>query len=230
MYIMRDMQRSIEFSVGEYYHIYNRGVDKRQVYLDLGDSERMLKLLYVSNGTKPFVYRDIQNKQLSDIDRDEQLLAIGSYCLMPNHFHILVKETTEGGLTSFMEKLTTAYSMYFNKRNKRTGFLFESNFKAEHVNKDEYLKYLYAYIHLNPVKLIEPEWKEKGIKNLSAAKKYLEGYRFSSYEDYAVGKREESAILTPGEFPDYFEQPGDFAKFVEEWLDYEKEQIGEPVE
>jgi putative transposase len=223
MYYTGGMQRNIDFSVGEYYHIYNRGVDKRHIYLDLSDKERMLKLLYVSNGTKPFVYRDIQNKALHEIDRDDQLVAIGAYCMMPNHFHILVKETREGGMTSFMEKLTTAYSMYFNKKSKRTGFLFESNFKAQHVDTDEYLKYLYAYIHLNPVKLIEPEWKESGIRNLPAAQKYLEQYRFSSYADYAMEKREESAILTPSEFPDYFEQEGDFAHFVKDWLDYKDE-------
>ncbi len=217
------MQRNIVFSVGEYYHIYNRGVDKRQIYLDNGDWERMLKLLYVANSIKPFVYRDIQNKPLGDIDRGEQLVAIGAYCLMPNHFHILIKETAEGGITSFMEKLTTAYSMYFNKRSKRTGFLFEGNFKAEHVDRDEYLKYLYAYIHLNPVKIIEPTWKEEGIENVDAAKKYLEGYRYSSYEDYTRGKREESAILTPQEFPDYFEERGDFEHYVQDWLQYKDE-------
>jgi putative transposase len=137
-----------------------------------------------------------------------------------------VKEITEGGITQFMEKLGTAYSMYFNKRGKRTGFLFEGNFKAEHVDRDEYLKYLYAYIHLNPVKLIEPEWKEEGIHDLAKAKKYLEGYRYSSYEDYAMEKREESAILSPKEFPEYFEEVGEFKDFVDEWLLYKKEEEG----
>jgi hypothetical protein len=76
------------------------------------------------------------------------------------------------------------------------------------------------------VKLIEPEWKEAGIRNLPKAKKYLEGYRYSSYEDYAVGKREESAILTPAEFPDYFEKRGEFEYFVEDWMKYGEEEEG----
>ena len=122
-----------------------------------------------------------------------------------------------------MEKLTTGYSMYFNKRSERVGALFQGRFKAEHVTRDEYLKYLYAYIHLNPVKLIEPTWKEAGIQNLPEAKKYLEKYRYSSYEDYAMGKREESAILTPSEFPDYFEKNGDFEHYIKDWLDYKDE-------
>ncbi len=224
MGIIGVMQRSIEFSEGEYYHIYNRGVDKRNIFLDKGDRDRFVKLLYLSNGTKPFVFRDVQNKDLGNIDRNDPLVAIGAYCLMPNHFHILVKEITEGGITQFMEKLGTAYSMYFNKRSKRTGFLFEGNFKAEHVDRDEYLKYLYAYIHLNPVKLIEPEWKEEGIRDLAKAKSYLEAYRYSSYEDYAMGQREESAILSPKEFPEYFKEEQDFKDFVDEWLLYKKEE------
>ena len=219
------MQRKLEFSIGEYYHIYNRGVEKRDIYLDAHDKERMLRLLFVANGIKPFVYRDIQEKSFMDIERGERITAIGAYCMMPNHFHILAKEITDGGISLFMEKLTTAYSMYFNKKNKRTGVLFQGTFKAEHVDNDEYLKYLYSYIHLNPVKLIEPDWKEKGVRDLGKAKKYLEGYRYSSYEDYVTGGREESAILSPAEFPDYFEKQGDFAEFVEEWMRYRKENF-----
>ncbi len=146
---------------------------------------------------------------------------------MPNHFHLLVKEKEDGNISSFMEKLGTSYAMYFNRKYKRSGVLFQNTFKAEHVSRDEYLKYLYAYIHLNPVKLIEPLWKEEGIRNLPAAQKYLEAYRYSSYADYVTGKREESAILTPSEFPDYFEQEGDFDHFVKDWLDYKDEAEGE---
>lgn len=219
------MQRKIEFSIGEYYHIYNRGVEKRNVYLDVADHERMIKLLYVANGTKSFVYREIQNKSFADIERGNSIIAIGAYCMMPNHFHILAKETTEGGISLFMEKLTTAYTMYFNKKNKRTGSLFQGTFKAEHIDRDEYLKYLYAYIHLNPVKLVEPEWREKGIRNLTKSKKYLENYRYSSYEDYAMGTREESAILSPDEFPGYFKKENDFGDFVDEWMKYKEENL-----
>ncbi len=213
------MQRYIDFAPGEYYHVYNRGVDKRLIYLDESDRERMIKLLYVSNSTKPFVFRNIQQKPLHDIDR-EPLVAIGAYCLMPNHFHILVKELADGGVTSFMEKLSTAYSMYFNVRNQRKGFLFESNFKATHVNDDEYLKYLYAYIHLNPVKLIDKDWKEHGIQDMKATRRYLDSYRHSSYLDYTGVEREEGAILTPQEFPDYFAEAGEFDTYVQDWLAY----------
>ncbi|OGZ06457.1 MAG: hypothetical protein A2845_06075 [Candidatus Lloydbacteria bacterium RIFCSPHIGHO2_01_FULL_49_22] len=224
------MNRKITFAEGEYYHVYNRGVEKRDIFMDRSDRVRFHRMLHISNSTRPVVYKLIQRLPLDKIEVDDKIVAIGAYVLMNNHFHLLVKEISEGGVSTFMEKLTTSYSKYFNLKNKRVGPLFQGRFKAEHVDSDEYLKYLYAYIHLNPVKLIEPEWKEGGIKNLSAAKKYLEGYRYSSYEDYAVGKREESAILSPSEFPDYFENTGDFAKFVEEWLDYEKEQVEKAVD
>src|SRR3989338_1327893 len=224
------MNRKITFAEGEYYQVYNRGVEKRDIFMDRSDRVRFHRMLHISNSTRPVVYKLIQRLPLDKIEVDDKIVAIGAYVLMNNHFHLLVKEISEGGVSTFMEKLTTSYSKYFNLKNKRVGPLFQGRFKAEHVDSDEYLKYLYAYIHLNPVKLIEPEWKEGGIKNLSAAKKYLEGYRYSSYEDYAVGKREESAILSPSEFPDYFENTGDFAKFVEEWLDYEKEQVEKAVD
>jgi len=221
------MERKISFAEGEYYHVYNRGVDKREIFLSDDDRNRFIKLLFVGNGDKAFSYKRILGVPLDKLDRGEQLVSIGAYCLMPNHFHLLIKEKKDGNISLFMEKLGTSYAMYFNKKYKRSGSLFQGTFKAEHVNRDEYLKYLYAYIHLNPVKLIEPEWKEKGIRNLSKAKKYLEEYRYSSYEDYAVGKREEFAILTPSEFPDYFEKQGDFAEFVEEWMRYKEENLME---
>ena len=214
------MQRTIEFSEGEYYHIYNRGVDKRDIFQSDRDGERFLKLLFVSNGTKPFIYREIEKMKLHEIDRGEPLVAIGAYCLMPNHFHLLVKETSTGGISKFMEKLGTGYSMYFNKKNSRTGFLFQGNFKAEHVDNDEYLKYLLAYIHLNPVKLIEPEWKETGIRDKQRAQKYLGQYRYSSYGDYLGEATDESLILSKTEFPEYFTATRDFSDYISDWLDY----------
>jgi putative transposase len=149
---------------------------------------------------------------------------------MPNHFHILVKEIKEGGVTKFMGKLTTGYSMYFNKTHKRVGPLFQGRFKAEHVDRDEYLKYLYAYIHLNPVKLIDPKWKENGIADKAGAKAYLDGYRYSSYPDYAGVSREEKAILSPREFPEYFEKPHDMEEFISDWLSYGDEDDNEDEE
>jgi putative transposase len=218
------MDRRIIFSEGEYYHVYNRGVEKRDIFLNQTDNERFLRLLFLANGDRPFKYREIQDLPLSKVDRGEPLVAIGAYCLMTNHFHVLVKEIREGGLSRFMEKLTTGYSKYFNKKYDRVGPLFQSRFKAEHVGRDEYLKYLYAYIHLNPIKFISPEWKERGILDIGKAKKHLQSYRYSSYVDHSGIKRAEGLILLNKEFPEYFVEDHEFEDFVKDWLEYKVDE------
>ncbi len=208
------------FSIDEFYHIYNRGVDKRVIFLDDNDRVRFLRLLYMCNGTKPVIYRDVQNFPLDKIEVGDKLVAIGAYCLMPNHFHILVKEITDGGLVKFMGKLLTSYSMYFNKRYERTGALFGNKFKSAHLDRDEYLKYIYSYIHLNPVKLIDPMWKERGILDLPRTEDFLKQYTFSSYRDYLGEKREFAVILNTAVFPEYFSDTRDVADNVKDWLVY----------
>jgi len=147
---------------------------------------------------------------------------IASYCLMPNHFHLLVRAREEGGVSKFMQKLTTGYTMYFNKRYERTGALFQGKFKATHVNNDRYLRYLISYIHLNPVKLIEPKWKETGISNRERAERYLREYAHSSYLDYMGEARPAASLLERSAVPDYFSETS-FESFVTEWLTYRPE-------
>lgn len=222
------MERKFDFSIEEFYHIYNRGNNKNNIFTTKADYNRFVLLLYVANNINsvhisnlPYQGRSLINVT-KNIKRDETLVDIGVYCLMPNHFHLLLREKTEGGITKFMSKLLTGYSMYFNKKNERTGGLFESRFKAEHADNDEYLKYLFAYIHLNPVKLIESNWKEVGIKNKNRVKKYLKEYKYSSYADYLGEDREEKIILNKEVFPEYFEEFKDFERFIDGWIDYNK--------
>ena len=212
------MARKITFSIGEFYHIYNRGNSKQIIFKNNVDRIRFQKLLYACNGNKPVTFRSIQNQTLDKIERGDTLVDIGAYCLMPNHFHLLLHEKIENGISTFLGKISTAYSMYFNKRHERTGKLFEGAFKAEHVDNDDYLKYLFAYIHLNPVKIIDPKWKEDGIKNLKETKKYLDSYTYSSYIDYIGIYRDEKSIINRDPFPAYFEEHKDFKSFIDEWL------------
>ncbi|MBU2009974.1 transposase [Patescibacteria group bacterium] len=214
------MERKFQFEIDEYYHLYNRGTNKMLIFSDILDKERFIKLLFVCNNTKPVIFRTIQKKALDKIDSGETLVDIGLYCLMPNHFHLLVREKVENGISLFVEKIATAYSMYFNKKNERTGGLFEGTFKATHANEDNYLKYLFAYIHLNPVKLIDSDWKEKGISDIKKAKHFLEKYKYSSYLDYIDIKRPENLILNKSAFPEYFTNSQDFNDFIEDWLSY----------
>lgn len=215
------MERKFEFSIGEFYHLYNRGNGKRDIFLDEFDKKRFVKLLFVCNSTKPVVFKTIQGLPLEEINRGETLVDIGAHCLMPNHFHLLIREKIENGISVFLGKLATAYSMYFNKKNERTGKLFEGVFRAVHIDNDEYLKYLFAYIHLNPVKLIDPTWKEKGISDNEKAKKHLLEHKYSSYHDYIGAiSREESLIINKNVFPKYFEDFKEFKIFIDEWLKY----------
>lgn len=214
------MERKFNFSLGEFYHLYNRGSNKMPIFIDSVYKKRFTKLLFVCNGTKPVVFKTIQGLPLDKIDKGETLVDIGAYCLMPNHFHLLIREKTEKGISLFMEKLSTAYSMFFNKVNERTGRLFEGIFKATHADNDEYLKYLFAYIHLNPVKIIEPEWKEAGINNKEKVSIFLKEYEFSSYLDYLGIERSESLILNKKAFPEYFLSPKDFNDTMDDWLSF----------
>ena len=216
------MARSIEFGPDEYYHLYNRGTERRKIFMRKGDYDRFLALLYLANQSEPTELK-LQGRTLEKISEPrngEPLVDIAAYCLMPNHFHLLVRELQDGCTSKFMQKLTTGYTMYFNKRYERNGTLFQGRFKATHVADDRYLRYLISYIHLNPIKLIEPKWKEVGIMDEAGAKRYLETYALSSYLDYLGKKRLEGMILSREALPEYFSSGADFKTFVTEWLTY----------
>src|SRR3989344_4771798 len=184
------MERKHVISEGEYYHLYNRGVEKRNIFLTQEDRGRFKRLLYLANSTERFVYRDTEKKELHEIDRGETLVAVGAWVLMPNHFHILVKEIATGGTALFMEKLCTGYSSYFNKRHDRVGPLFQGRYKSQHIISDIHLKYLFAYIHLNPLKLLDSNWKERRSITVTKVKKFISTYQHSSYLSYVDTSRE----------------------------------------
>ena len=211
--------RKVNFVQGEYYHIYNRGNSKQMIFRDKGDYQHFVYLLYLSNTKKNFRINDI-SKDFFNFDREKQLISIGAWVLMPNHFHIIVTPIEENGVSKFMQKLTTAYSMYYNKKYNRTGGLFEGKFKSEYVENDRYLKYLFSYIHLNPVKLIQKDWQEEGIKDKSRVVSFLNSYKYSSYLDYLKLERREQLILDIKAFPDYFPTKEKLQKEIFEWLSY----------
>lgn len=217
-------QRSVSFAEGEYYHIYNRGTDKRTIFLDKADYKRFVELLYLSNSSQSFVVREIyrSHDDIFEYEKRDPLVAIGAYCLMPNHFHILISQIANGGITKFINKLCTGYVMYFNKKYKRTGSLFQGKFKAEHADTDEYLKYLYAYIHLNPVKLIDPTWKEEGIKDAAKSFDFAASFQYSSLPDYLGQDRKEKAVVNPKPFPEYFQTAAEHQNELFEWINYKE--------
>ena len=140
---------------GEYYHIYNRGIDKRVIFKSGKDYKRFMMLLYLANSDDSFRFDVILNNQhkifseILVIDRGQLLVSIGVWCLMTNHFHLLIRQEVDGGITKFMRKLGVGYSMYFNIKYQRQGALFGGLFKSKLIdNKDLYLKHLFAYINL----------------------------------------------------------------------------------
>ena len=215
------MERKFSFSADEFYHIYNRGTDKRHIFLNEDDYRYFQKLLYICNSPNRIILRDL-SKGISvySVEREDTFVDIGSYCLMPNHFHLLLFEKRDSGISTFMSKLSTAYAVYFNRKYKRTGGLFEGRFKAIHVEEDGYLEYLFSYIHLNPIKLIQGDWKISGIKDLRKARQYLDDYKYSSYHDYSGSIREGNSILSKHNFPSYFSGVQDFKNLTDDWLNY----------
>lgn len=213
--------RKVKLVSGENYHIYNRGNSKQKIFLDREDYLRLVGLLYACNQKGDLKVNNLNKGQtLFDIEREEPLVNIGAYCLMPNHFHLLITQSEDSNISSFMQKLSTSYSMYFNKKYERTGSLFEGKFKAQHINKDRYLKYMFSYIHLNPIKLIQKDWKEIGIRNKKEVIEYLNNYSYSSFLDYTGTQRIQNKILNIKSFPKYFSDKKSFLIETFEWLNY----------
>jgi len=208
------MLRDKNLVSNEYYHIYNRGNGKHEIFLDDEDYNRFIKLLYISNSEDRFVFRDAITDHKIDafnFERGKPLVSIVAWVLMPNHFHIVLIshrrslwETNDNPITEFMHKLSTSYAMYFNKKYKRTGSLFEGPFKSKHIEQENYFNYIFSYTHLNPIKLIQSDWKEKGIIDKAKVQDFLENYQYSSFQDYFGLKRKQEKILDKDSIPDYF--------------------------
>ena len=158
-------------------------------------------LLYLCNGTEPVYLYNARKPNLIKTfqeNRGRPLAAIGAFCLMPNHYHLLIKEVIEGGITSFMRKLGTAYTMYFNMKYERVGHLFCGQFRSRHVMNDRYLQRLFHYIHCNPAELYEADWKLGKVRNMSSLEKKLVEYPYSSLGSYAQRQSASPVLSSEG--------------------------------
>lgn len=162
------------------YHIYNRGVEKRQIFMDNHDYFRFIHDLFEFNDMAPAgKYSEAKPPKV----KRELLVEILCFCLMPNHIHLILKQVANNGITIFMHKLGTGYTRYFNDKCERVGSLFQGTFKAKIVENDQYLLQLSKYIHLNPLELFDSEFKKNNTLS-SEHIKFLNNYRWSSYQDY----------------------------------------------
>ena len=226
--------RKTDFVEGEYYHLYNRGNSKQKIFLDDKDRERFLKLLYLCNSKQRIDFKnDIVKRKINawDFEKGESIVNIGAWVLMPNHFHLYITPKTEAllpsgsAITDFMHRVLTAYSKYFNAKYQRTGSLFEGKFKSVHISKDTQAKYLFSYIHLNPLKLIDSRWNKNGSKaSVLKFTKFLNSYKWSSYFDYLEIIRPESKIINRIDFLNYFESKNSFQEEIFEWIKIKTEE------
>ncbi|OGI71740.1 hypothetical protein A3B84_01110 [Candidatus Nomurabacteria bacterium RIFCSPHIGHO2_02_FULL_35_13] len=226
------MQRKDPFVVGECYHVYNRGIDKRVIFKSIYDYQRFIMLLYIANSQDPIHLDNLINKnhknyqEIFDTERGKSLVSIGAWSLMTNHFHIILREEVESGISKFMKKFGTGYSMYFNIKYQRTGGLFGGPFKSKHILEDLHLKHLFGYVHLNPLDIKFSGW-EKLIdkKQPKEWKDFLEDYLYSSYQDYTWTERKEAKILNKNAFPNYFSEEDSFEDFIDNYLSFNPDNL-----
>lgn len=197
------MYRRVPFAIGERYHCFSRGIDKRITFQSEDDCRRFVQLLYLANDTKP-IERDnfyhLSHDEIFFRPRSLPIVSIAGYCLMRNHYHLLLHEIVENGTSLFMQKVGTGYTMYFNAKNQRVGNLFVKPFRSKHVGNDEYLCHVLQYIHLNPAETFEHEWKKGRVADRRRLQTRLISYPFSSLMDYFGAERPERAILDPAAF------------------------------
>lgn len=177
------MTKRDPFILGEWYHCYNHGIENRTVFEDPQEYKRFLELLYLANDEFPLRHTDVGTRKFEEvlnIPRGKRLVTIGAFCLMPDHFDLVVQEISEGGITSFMRKIGTAYTPYFNARHKRVGNLFLKPFQSRQVPTDRSLEHLVSYVHCNPAILSEPEWKANHVVDPQFLEEQLTAYPYSS--------------------------------------------------
>lgn len=180
-----------------YFHVYNRGAHKEKTFLESADYNRFVDLLYLANSDKPVRYSRAKQAGLYLFDRGETQVNIIAYCLMPNHFHIFLREKYPGSKAIFMKKLCTAYSMYFNKKYDHSGIVFQGVYKEKAVLDDRYFHYLIQYIHLNPFDVDSA----RQLKNFSSdyfemVVNFSKTYEYSSFKDYLGEMRMQRLVLS----------------------------------
>ena len=191
------MQR-IQLANGEFYHIYNRGVDKRQIFLTKGDYSKFYTNLLKDNNNLSYAIREYHKNDLSFFKKQKHLVQIISYSLLPNHFHLLLKQLKDNGIEMFLRKIATSYVAYFNKKYNRSGALFQGRYKSIHIDTERYLIWLSAYINGN----IEIHGIDKAIS-----------YKWSSIKSF-LGKNKIDVVDGIGIVLSQFRSKKDYEDFL----------------
>ncbi|MFH0845901.1 MAG: transposase [Patescibacteria group bacterium] len=211
------------------YHIYNRGVEKRDVFMDDHDYFQFIHDLFEFNDKNPvnklqednfsIISTEVQPPQIRrkrNNDR-ELLVEILAFVLMPNHFHLLLKQKNDDGVVKFMQKIGTGYTMSFNKKYDRVGSLFQGRFKAVLVEREDHLLFLPNYIHLNPIKIKRDFSVNKNLISAVSDLEFLEKYRWSSLPDY-LGKKNFPSVISKEFLLEIIGNPREYRKELKTWL------------
>lgn len=201
-------RRKIPFVTGEFYHLFNRSIYRQPIFTRKGDADFFSRVVsfYIQKSppTKFSYYRRSPDKYV--IQLSERLVTIISYCYMPTHFHLTVKQDEEGGVKKFMQKVSNSYSHYFRIKYGSRGSLFEATFKSVHIETDEQLIHLSRYHHLNPV--------------TAGLVEHPGDYPFSSFNAYREGKSE---MIDASYVLSNFSSIKEYEKFVMDRKQYQRE-------
>lgn len=208
----------------EFYHTYNRGVEKREIFLDKKDYFRAIHDLYEFNDADAVLnvkQRTIKNGGPTSINRKPRkiLIDLFCWCLMPNHYHFFSRPRTQNGIPKFHQKFGTGFTGYFNLRYTRNGVLFQGGYKKVLVINDAQAGHLVCYIHSNPLELWKPNWKEKGLKRseIYDALEFLKSYRYSSHLD-SLGIKNFPSLINNEFLEKFFGSPSNYEKYFIDWL------------
>ena len=211
-----------QIEIGGIYHVVNRGVEKRIIFrknqdysrfvlgLEFFNNEQTVDLwaLLARGGTVP--------PRLQREAKKKPLVELMAFALMPNHYHLIVREIVQGGISLFMRKMG-GYSTYFNKQYEMVGPLFQSRYKAVPIKTDEQLYTVFVYVHTNPAELKEPLWKDYKVRSLEQTLAWLNEYRWSSYRDY-IGKQVFPNVTQREFFINFLGGNKKCREAVEEWV------------
>lgn len=179
--------RKIQFVSNNKYHIFNRGVDKREIFLNHDDMARFFQSMNEFNTVNPIgsIFENSFRNLESRHSGQEKLVNFICYCLNPNHYHFVLEQVADKGVEKFMHRLGVGYTMFFNKKYKRSGSLFQGKFKAVHINSNEYLLHISAYVNLNDK---VHQLGDSVSKTKSSWDEYLNNYEGFCEKDIILGQ------------------------------------------
>jgi len=218
--------KKIPVIANEIYHVCNRGVDHRKIFLDEDDYFRFIHDLFEFNDEDNVsninYFFNKSPKHNIDVGRPyfkprKLLVEILAFALMPNHYHLLIKPKTDNGGPEFMKKINGGYAKYFNNKYQRSGALFQGKYKAVIIKDEAHFIHIPYYIHANPLDLVAPEWREKKIADSQKAFEFLESYRWSSFLDYG-GKKNFPSVTQREFLLNVVGGESNYTKYFKEWL------------